>query len=92
MQQMQVDNETKMAYARSQDGLAQERVAKIQSDRAVNAERLERAQENKSAGLLNIIKSLKEIQSIDIDHIKEGVGILNALKPQIETPKGQEQP
>jgi len=91
MQQMQVDNETKMSYARSQDGLAQERVAKIQVDKALNAERIQRAQEDKSAGLLNIIKSLKEIQSIDIDQIEKAVGILNALKPQIETPQGQEQ-
>lgn len=82
MQQMQVDNETKLSYARSQDGLAQERVSKIQLDKALNAERLERAEEEKTAGLLNVLKALKELQGIDLTHLEQSVNILNSLTPK----------
>lgn len=76
MQQLQVDNETKMSYARSQDGLAQERIAKIQLDKALNAERMERVEEEKTQGLLNVIKALKELQSIDLNNLEQSLRIL----------------
>ena len=80
MQQLQVDNETKMSYARSQDGLAQERISKIQLDKALNAERMERAEEEKTAGLLNVIKALKELRSIDLTDLERSVNILHSLE------------
>jgi hypothetical protein len=82
MQQLQVDNETKLSYARSQDGLAQERISKIQLDKALNAERLQRSEEEKTAGLLNVIKALKELQGIDLTHIEKSLNILQQLQPQ----------
>ena len=87
MQQLQVDNQTKISYAHSQDGLAQERIAKIQSDKAVNNERLQRAEEEKTAGLLNVIKALKELRSVDIDDLQKLVAIDQTLNPpQPEVP------
>jgi hypothetical protein len=93
MQQMQVDNETKLSYARSQDGLAQERTAKIQTDKAVAVEKLRRSKEEETAAALNLIKALKEIQSIDLEQIQKGVEILSALAPQIalETQPNQQE-
>lgn len=91
MQQLQVDNETKLSYARSQDGLAQERVSKIQLDKALNAERLERAEEEKTAGLLNVIKALKELQSVDLTNLEQSLNILHRLAPQ-ETNQTPQQP
>ena len=84
MQQMQVDNETKLSYARSQDGLAAERVAKVQLDKAVNAERLSRSQEDRSAAALNMIKGAKEIQGMDIDQINSGLQILTQLQQMLQ--------
>ena len=80
MQQMQVDNETKMSYARSQDGLAQERVAKIQLDKALNTERISRSQEERTASLINLIKADKELQGMDIEHLGNTVNILTQLQ------------
>ena len=80
MQQMQIDNMAKISYARSQEGLAQERTAKIQLDKALNAERLQRAQEDKTAGVLNLIKALKEIQEMDLSHISQSLQIVQALE------------
>ncbi len=81
MQQMQVDNMTKVAYAHSQEGLAKERVAKIQTDAAVAQDKLRRAHQEDTASLLNVVKALKELKGMDLEHIMQQVEILNALSP-----------
>ena len=81
MQQMQVDNMTKVAYAHSQEGLAKERVAKIQTDGAVAQDKLRRAHQEDTASLLNVVKALKELKGMDLEHIMQQVEILNALSP-----------
>jgi len=90
MQNMQVDNQTKISYAESQHGLAQERIAKIDLDKALNAERLSRAEEERTAGALNILKAVKELDGIDIGHLREGISMIldihNALKSNKEEP------
>lgn len=90
MQQMQVDNETKLSYARSQDGLAKERTAKIQTDVAIAQEKIAKSKEDRSASLLNVIKAIKEIQSIDIDQIQQAVGIMQSLNPDQTEEKEQQ--
>ena len=81
MQQMQVDNMTKVAYAHSQEGLAKERVAKIQTDTAVAQDKLRRAHQEDTASLLNVVKALKELKGMDLDHLMTQVQILNELSP-----------
>jgi len=81
MQQMQVDNMTKVAYAHSQEGLAKERVAKIQTDQAVAQDKLRRAHQEDTASLLNVVKALKELKGIDLDHFLTQVQVLNELSP-----------
>ncbi len=84
MQQLQVDNETKMSYARSQDGLAEERKAKIHTDMAIAEDKLKRSHTEDTAALLNIIKALKELEGMDIEHLKMKVEILNSVKEETE--------
>lgn len=79
MQQMQVDNETKLAYARSQDGLAQERVAKIQTDKAVAEDKLRRAETEDMEGLLALVKTIKELQSMDTTNLSSKIQMLNQI-------------
>ena len=81
MQQMQVDNMTKVAYAHSQEGLAKERVAKIQTDSAVAHDKLRRAHQEDTASLLNVVKAVKEIQGIDLDHMMKQIQLLQTLSP-----------
>lgn len=90
MQQLQVDNETKLSYARSQDGLAQERIAKIELDKALNAERLQRAQEDKTAAVLNLVKAAKELKSIDLEQMEKALNIESMLTQQQQEQKAQE--
>lgn len=81
MQQMQVDNMTKVAYAHSQEGLAAERVAKIKTDNAVAEDKLRRAHQEDTASLLNVVKALKELRGMDLEHIAQKLEILETLNP-----------
>lgn len=85
MQQMQVENQTKLSYAKSQEGLANERTAKIELDKALNAERLSRAQEERTEGTLNLIKAAKEIDGINITHLREKIDILMQLQAFVQS-------
>jgi hypothetical protein len=81
MKQFEVDMMTKVAYAHSQEGLAKERVAKIQTDSAVAQDKLRRAHQEDTASLLNVVKAMKELQGMDLDNIMRQVEILQALSP-----------
>ena len=87
MKQIEVDNQTKISYAHSQEGLAAERVAKIQLDKALNAERIQRAEEDKTAGILNLVKAAKEIQSMDVDRLAKALQIVQQLEDREENKK-----
>jgi hypothetical protein len=82
MQQLQVDNETKLSYARSQDGLAAERKEKIFTDRAIAEDKLKRAHTEDTAALLNVLKALKELDGMDLTQLEQKLNILNALQPE----------
>ena len=81
MQEIQVNNLTKVAYAHSQEGLAKERVAKIQTDSAVAQDKLRRAHQEDTASLLNVVKALKELQGLDLDMMAKELEILQTLSP-----------
>ena len=81
MQQIEVDNLTKVAYAHSQEGLAKERVAKIQTDSAVAQDKLRRAHQEDTASLLNVVKALKELRGLDLDHLVKQMELLNTISP-----------
>ena len=81
MQQMQIDSMTKVAYAHSQEGLAQERIAKIQTDRAIAEDKIKRAHQEDTASLLNVVKALKELQGMDLSNLQMKLTILDQLQP-----------
>lgn len=79
MEQIQVDNATKLAYADSQHGLAEERKAKIFTDRAVAEDKLSRAETEDTASLLNLVKILKELQTVDTQNLLSKVDTLQRI-------------
>ena len=92
MQNMQVDNETKMSYAEAQNSLAAERMNKVKLDAALSAERMQRADEDRTGSVLNLIKAFKEIQGMDLEHIERSLQIVQALSPEpAKTEGGQPQ-
>lgn len=90
MQQLQIDNQAKIAYSHSQEGLATERIAKVQLDKALNAERLQRAEEDKTASVLNLVKAVKEIQGMDLDHFERALNMVLSLEDK-ESASAQEE-
>jgi hypothetical protein len=78
-QQIQVDIETKLAYAQSQKGLAAERVAKIQTDRAVAEDKLSRAEAEDANALLALVKTIKELQSMDMTNLMGKIQMLHSI-------------
>lgn len=85
MKQIEVDNATKLSYAEAERGLAKEREAKIVTDIAVAEDKLKRAHQEDTASMLNLIKALKELQSVDLDHIRKSLEIVKALAPEPES-------
>ena len=69
MQQIQVDNQTKLSYAAAEEGLAAERKAKIHTDMAVAQEKIARSKEESAGAILNLLKAVKEIQGMNTDDI-----------------------
>ncbi len=90
MQQLQVDNQTKLSYAASQEGLAAERVAKIQTDKAVAEDKLKRAYAEDTQALLNLVKVAKELKNLDIDELSKQIELLKMIAPEPEPTKKQE--
>ncbi len=79
MQQMQVDNMTKVGYAHSQDALAAERMAKIKTDKAIAQDKLKRANQEDTHSLLNLIKGIKELEGMNIEHLHQKINILHEI-------------
>jgi len=79
MQNMQVDNETKLSYAESQKALASERMNKVHLDAALSAERIQRADEDRTSSVLNLIKAVKELQGMDLDQLEKEISIVQQI-------------
>lgn len=80
MKQIEVEMATKIGYAHSQEALATERLAKVQLDKALNAERIQRAEEDRTGSVLNLVKAVKEIQGMDLDMFLRALDMVESLK------------
>ena len=84
MQQLQVDNQTKLSYAEAQKSLAAERLNKVRLDAAVSAERINRADAEKTASVLNLIKAAQEIKTVDIQHLQQAFDLVKSMESPAE--------
>ncbi len=92
MQQLQMqstldeaDSRIKLAQARSvaDEGLGYERVSRVNENQALAEERRAKAIADEELGMLNLVKALKEIDGIDLDHIQKLVALSNMVKAQL---------
>jgi len=90
MQQIEVDNATKIGYAKAEEALAQERLAKIQSDIAVAEEKIRKSHQEDTQSLLNVAKILKELQNLDMTHLKGKIETLQMINNLDFDPQGSE--
>lgn len=81
MQQMQAQLQMKAVDSKSNadNSLAAERFEKISLDKALNAERISRAEEERTAGALNLVKAAKELQGMDLEHLMLQIQMLKEL-------------
>lgn len=86
LQQLQ-DAQTKLAesQAAANVGLGAERMSRIQENQALSVERRAAAQKDRDAALLNLVKALKEIEGMDLDHIERLLKMANSVQDQTQT-------
>jgi len=80
LEHIQLKNQMMIAEAHSKEGLATERLAKVQLDKALNAERIQRAEQDRTGSALNLVKAIKELQSIDLNHLGQYLDIVERLE------------
>jgi hypothetical protein len=80
MQQMQAQIELTQARAVADKGLGLERVSRVEENHALAIERKAQADKDEEIALLNFVKAIKELKSIDLDQIHRAVEISRALK------------
>ena len=80
MKQIEVDIQTKLSYAEAEKGLAAERFAKIRTDVAIAEDKLKRAHQEDTHSMLNVVKTLKELQGMDLDHVSKQLEMILSIK------------
>lgn len=78
--QVQANIELAQARARADAGLGIERESRVAENQALATERRAQAQKDEEIALLNWVKALKELETLDITHIEKLVGLANTLK------------
>lgn len=87
MQAQQVTMDSIQAKSESDRALAQERINKISLDAALSAERIERAQEERDNATLAKVKTLKELEGMNLDHIQRLITMLKEIEEHTQTSK-----
>jgi hypothetical protein len=80
LQEQQARTNLANARAQADTGLGMERVSRIQENQALAEERRASAEKDKDIALLNLIKSLKEIDTLDINHLEKLMTLANIIK------------
>ncbi len=86
LQQAQI--ESYKAQAAANQGLGLERISRVEENEALAIERRAQAVRDEDAGLLDKIKALKEIETLDITHLKELIAMSQLLKTDVSQTSG----
>lgn len=80
MQAQQAQMQLTQARAQADIGLAQERSSRVAENYSLAQERISNANKEDEQALLNKVKAIKELEDMDISHLKRLVEIANMLK------------
>lgn len=80
MQEIQARTELAQARAIADKGLGAERISRIQENQALAVERRAQAHKDEESALLEKVKALKELESLDIVHIEKLITLANMIK------------
>ena len=90
MKQIEVDIQTKLSYAEAEKGLAAERFAKIRTDVAIAEDKLKRAHQEDTHSMLNVVRTLKELQGMDLDHVSKQLEMILSIKEATASQESQQ--
>lgn len=91
LQNLQLQSEIQALQARAKrdeakavadTGLGIERASRVEENRALAVERTAQAKRDRDAGLLNLVKALKEIDEVDIHQIEKLLSLAELVKGQ----------
>lgn len=85
---------TQLAQSRAvaDQGLGLERLSRIQENKAMAVERQANAVREENVALLNLVKAIKELDTMDIEHIEKMVTMQHMIKQQEQVVKQEAQP
>lgn len=82
MQQLQSQIRLSEARATADEGLGVERLSRVQENEQLAKERSAAAERDHQAATLDMIRSLKELDTVDISHLKELIMLAQLVKNQ----------
>lgn len=80
LQLQQAQMELAQARAKADQGLFVERVSRVDENRSMAIERMHQANRDDNAALLDKVKALKELESLDLAHLEKLVNLAMMLK------------
>lgn len=94
MQELQARAELSKARAAADMGLYAERTSRVEENRALAIQKLHEANKDDEAATLDKVRALKELESMDLDHLSKLITMIQALKggekQEVETQKHTE--
>jgi hypothetical protein len=82
MQLQQAQIELAQARAQADIGLYNERTSRVEENRAMALQKLHEANKEDELAMLNKVKALKELETMDLDHIQRLLAMAAGLKQQ----------
>jgi len=90
MEQTKANIELARARTVADQGLGVERFSRVRENEALAVERRAEAEKDQATGILNIVKALKEIESIDIAQLEKLVSLSRILSAKEKVSEGEE--
>jgi hypothetical protein len=83
MQEIQARTDLARSRAVADQGLGLERLSRIEENKAMAVERTAAAHRDEDTALLNLIKALKEIDGMDLEHIERMVTLAHTIQDKV---------
>lgn len=80
MQEQQARIELAQARATADHGLGVERMSRIEENKALAQERRSEAAKDQMSGVLDLVRALKEIESVDLDNLYKLISLASSFK------------
>lgn len=80
MQEQQARIELAQARATADRGLGVERMSRIEENKALAQERRSEAAKDQMSGVLDLVRALKEIESVDLDNLYKLISLASSFK------------